>query len=56
MSPENSIVKDKNILLVLPSSENETDDLNYLVENFCGSVIKNYSSLIIPFSYLRNCY
>ncbi|MEN2415217.1 hypothetical protein [Flavobacterium mesophilum] len=43
---ENNISKDKNILVVL--GENENKETQYVTDNFCGIVVKNFSE--IPFS------
>lgn len=41
---ENKISKDKNILLVLQSEQDTHTELQYLIDNFCGSVIKDLSN------------
>ena len=42
---ENRITKDKNILIVLNESEDNTAELQYLMDHFCGKVIKNLSEI-----------
>lgn len=42
---ENSISKDKNILLVLQDTIDTSSELEYLVSNFCGKVIKHFSEI-----------
>ena len=42
---ENSISKDKNYLLNLSEGNNHSNDFTYLLENFCGTVIKNISEI-----------
>ncbi|MDI9311301.1 MAG: hypothetical protein QM535_13910 [Limnohabitans sp.] len=42
---ENTISKDKNILLVLIDKENIPSEINYLIENFCGNVIYDTAAL-----------
>ena len=38
---ENKITKDKNVLIVLQENQNIDTDLQYLMDNFCGTVINN---------------
>lgn len=45
---ENRIAKDKNILVVLQNNQEETPDLQYTIENFCGTVVKNLSEIQAP--------
>ncbi|WP_299680628.1 hypothetical protein [uncultured Dokdonia sp.] len=45
MNTENNISKDKNILLVLSDITDKTDELTYLIEHFCGTVIDNISEI-----------
>lgn len=42
---ENKILKNKNILLVLEENTQESKELQYLIENFCGIVVKNMSEM-----------
>ncbi|SEO26778.1 hypothetical protein SAMN05444671_0501 [Flavobacterium sp. CF108] len=42
---ENSISKDKNILLVLQDTIDTSSELGYLVSNFCGKVITDFSEI-----------
>lgn len=47
---ENKITKDKNILVALQNHENLIPDLNYLINNFCGSVVNTFSDPTIDFN------
>ncbi|MFZ4928678.1 hypothetical protein [Chryseobacterium sp. Mn2064] len=42
---ENKITRDKNILIVLPESQNIDNELQYLMNNFCGEVINDSANL-----------
>lgn len=45
MNNENKIIKSKNVLYVLYGKENNlSEELQYLVENFCGEVVHNFES------------
>jgi hypothetical protein len=46
---ENRISKDKNILVVLEKNKQETAELLYTIENFCGTVVKSFSEIQTPF-------
>ncbi|HAS39207.1 MAG TPA: hypothetical protein DCS93_01950 [Microscillaceae bacterium] len=43
MNTENKISKDNNILVTLPYEGDHADELQYLVENFCGIVVNDFS-------------
>lgn len=45
MYTENKISKTKNILLALTDIEKQTDELNYLVRNFCGALAESVSEI-----------
>jgi hypothetical protein len=45
---ENRIAKDKNILFVLQNNQQDQADLQYTIENFCGTVVKNLSEIQAP--------
>lgn len=45
MHIENKISKTKNILLVLTDHEKQTDELAYLIQNFCGAVAESFSEV-----------
>ncbi|HEX8015047.1 MAG TPA: hypothetical protein VF465_07425 [Flavobacterium sp.] len=45
---ENSISKDKNILIVLDKIKQETEESIYTTENFCGTVVKSFSDIQVP--------
>ena len=45
---ENRIARDKNILVVLQNKEQETAELQYTIENFCGTVVKSLSEIEAP--------
>jgi len=42
---ENRICKDKNILVILNKNEENNSELLYLIDNFCGTVINNFSEI-----------
>ncbi len=42
---ENSISKNKNYLIDLSNENNSSEDLNYLVTNFCGTVVSSISEI-----------
>jgi hypothetical protein len=42
---ENSISKKKNFLINLSNKNDSSDDLNYLINNFCGTVVNNISEI-----------
>jgi hypothetical protein len=42
---ENRIAKDKSILVVLQNNQQKTPDLQYTIENFCGTVVKSLSEI-----------
>lgn len=42
---ENSICKDKNILIVCKENIEITSELHYLIENFCGIIVENLSEI-----------
>lgn len=44
---ESIISKDKNILIVLQESIEPNSELQYLIENFCGTVVKSLSEISI---------
>lgn len=44
---ENSISKNKNFLIDLSTENDNSEDLRYLVNNFCGTVVKNISEIPI---------
>lgn len=50
LSFENKISKDKNILLILQDSRNTSDELQYLIDHFCGFVTHTLSETNIDFS------
>ncbi|WP_343618412.1 hypothetical protein [Flavobacterium sp.] len=43
---ENTISKNKNILLVL--EENKSREAQYLIDNFCGTVVNSFSDIQLP--------
>ena len=45
MHIENKISKVKNILLALTDREKQTDELNYLVKNFCGTIAESLTEI-----------
>ena len=45
MNTENKISKENNVLVALPYDGNHTDEFQYLVENFCGIVVKDFSEI-----------
>lgn len=45
---ENRIAKNKNILVVLQNNQKETPDFKYIIENFCGTVVKSLSQIQAP--------
>lgn len=45
MNTENSISKDKNILLILSGSKDQIGNLQYLTENFCGTIVQSFSEI-----------
>jgi hypothetical protein len=52
MNTENTISKAKNILLVL-SDNQDNKELSYLIQNFCGTVVKNLSEIHTDLSQQR---
>ena len=42
MGTENAISKAKNVLVVLSQEEDKPNDLRYLIENFCGTVVHDF--------------
>ncbi|WP_445721938.1 hypothetical protein [Flavobacterium sp.] len=48
MNSENSISKDKNILLDLTNGNNESKDYKYLINHFCGTIVTTISEIQIP--------
>lgn len=42
---ENKITKDKNVLVALTESKDNPHEFQYLIENFCGIVVKSLSEL-----------
>ena len=46
MYTENKITKAKNILLVLMDIEKQTEELIYLIKNFCGAVVESASEIM----------
>lgn len=45
MTRENAILKTKNVLVDLTGQEDQTNDLRYLLSNFCGVVVKSVSEI-----------
>ncbi|MDX6183036.1 hypothetical protein SGQ44_12005 [Flavobacterium sp. Fl-77] len=45
---ENRIARDKNILVVLENKQQDTAELQYTIENFCGTVVKSFSEIQPP--------
>jgi len=45
---ENRIARDKNILVVLQNNQQQTPELQYTIENFCGTVVKSLSEIQAP--------
>lgn len=45
MNTENSISKDKNVLIVLSNNEAKSEELLYVMENFCGRVLEKFSDV-----------
>ncbi|MEL1255243.1 hypothetical protein AAEO57_15750 [Flavobacterium sp. DGU38] len=45
---ENSICKDKNVLIVCKENIEVTSELYYLIEKFCGIIVKNISEIRTP--------
>ncbi|WP_420572116.1 hypothetical protein [Kordia sp.] len=52
MHTENKITKTKNILLALTDVEKQTDELNYLIRNFCGAVAESVSEIMEHHEYI----
>ncbi|MFK7905271.1 MAG: hypothetical protein AB8B69_09110 [Chitinophagales bacterium] len=49
MNSENKISKSKNVLFVLSENgDNPSDELQYLIANFCGKVVRNLSEIQKP--------
>lgn len=42
---ENKISQDKNVLVALPQENKASNELQYLIENFCGIVVKSLSEV-----------
>ncbi len=42
---ENSISKKKNYLINLSNENNSSDDLQYLLNNFCGTIVNDLSEI-----------
>ncbi len=53
MTTENTISKTKNILVDLSNQEDKTPELCYLIENFCGMVVRNLLDIQGEFSQKR---
>lgn len=49
MNAENIISKTKNTLIVLSDHQNKNHELNYLIQNFCGTVLTNPATTQIDF-------
>lgn len=47
---ENKITKDKNILVLLENNRNNSPELQYLIDNFCGSVVHTLSEVNTDFN------
>lgn len=45
MNNENKITKANNVLVVLPYEGTESNELQYLTENFCGTVVNQFSDI-----------
>lgn len=50
MNLENTISKDKNILLVLSNHKDKSNEFDFLIENFCGKVVNDYAEITSPLS------
>ncbi|GGG04378.1 hypothetical protein GCM10011344_00920 [Dokdonia pacifica] len=53
MNTENNISKDKNILLILSDTKDQTGNLQYLTENFCGIIVQSFSEIQTSLDHAR---
>lgn len=53
MNIENKITKDENVLLVLQNTRDESNELEYLIQNFCGSVMEDLPETLADLAHKR---